>query len=127
MARGPLRKNVNFVKRSGGEIVHGRTSKPLCQEILINLGNPGSKIKYTHTGAGSALPLTAMACTPRWNDYFHLNETIPEMVKHLIEEDEEEVQAAQGGAPAQKDNVAQVAAIPPDDDTIMTPALAYHG
>ena len=68
-----------------------------------------------------------MACTPRWDDYFHLNETIPEMVKRLIKEDEEEVRAARGGAPAQKDNVAQVAAIPPDDDTIMMPALAYPG
>ena len=91
LVRGLLWKNLNFVEHSDRNIVCGKTGHPLCQEILINLGNPGSRMKYTHTGTGGLPPLTTMACTPSWDDYFDLKETVHEMVKHLMEEDEEEV------------------------------------
>ena len=85
LARGPLWKSIHFIEHTGNTIVHGRTSQPICQELLINLGSPGSKIKYTRTGSGCALPLTVMACMPGWEDYFDLSKSLHQMVKCLMD------------------------------------------
>ena len=59
LARGPLWKNVHYVKHT-----LSRTGQPIGQELLMNLGSAGSRVKYTHTGTGCVPLLTVMACTP---------------------------------------------------------------
>ena len=86
----------------------------------------GSNLEYTSTGTGCALPLTVMACAPSWDDYFDLNETIPEMTQCLIDEDERQTSSALGeGAAVQKDDSIKIVALPPNDDTVLG-GLSLH-
>ena len=80
------------------------------------MSTPGSKLKYTHIGIGSMPPLTIMACTPDWDDYFDLNESLPEMAQCLIYDDEQQTDSTQ------KDDNIKIVVIPPDDDTVLVPA-----
>ena len=105
--RGPLWKNANFIEHNGDTIVHGWTGQPLCQEIVINLGSPGSRVKYTCIGPGCVPLLTVMACTPAWENYFDLGETVHQMVKRLMDEDEEEGLTPREGATYPKMTVSR--------------------
>ena len=50
LSRGPLWMNTHFVQRnSSSEVISGQSGKPLCQELLINMGVPGAKLEYTPT------------------------------------------------------------------------------
>ena len=126
---GPLWKKVNFVERnSSRDIVPGKTGQTLCQELIINLSAPGSKLEYTHTRTGCAAPLTVMVCAPGWDDYFNLNETLPEMVQHLMDEDGQQINLVpRGGTAIQKDDSVKIVAIPPNDETIFEPASSFPG
>ena len=58
-------------------------------------------------------------CHPSWDDYLDLNETVTKMAHRLMEEDGQEVQtpSKMGTTPKQKE-VAQVAVLPPNDNTL---------
>ena len=113
-------------RNSSGDIVPGKSGQTICQELLISLSAPGSKIEYTTMGAGCTLPLTVMACAPGWDDYFDLNETLAEMAQCLIDEDEQLMDpASRGGTPIQKDHKTKIVAIPPNDDTGLVPASEF--
>ena len=92
------------------------------------MAGPGGKLEYTSTERGCLLPLTLAACHPGWDDYFDLNETVTEMANRLMEEDGQQVQMLPkaGTTPKQKD-VAQVMALPPNDDITLIPASEFPG
>ena len=127
LSRGLLWKNIHFIERNAsGDIIPGKTGQTLCQEIVINLSAPGSKLEYTHTSTGCVPPLTAMACAPSWNDYFDLNETLLKMVQRLMEEDEQQMGSVpRGSTPAPKDDGAKIVVIPPNNDTIFVPDSSF--
>ena len=129
LARGPLWKNTHFIEcNASGEIVPGQTRKPLCQELTINLAGLGGKLEYTSTECGHSLPFTLAACHPSWDDYFDLGETVTEMANRLMKEDGQQVQTPPkvSTTPKQKD-VAQVMALPPNDDITLISASEFLG
>ena len=76
-----------------------------------------------------ALPLTVMACTLSWDDYFNLHETIPEMVQHLMDEDKQQTGfGSPEGTPPYKRMIAlKSVVIPPNDNTIFVRAASFPG
>ena len=103
LSRGPLWKNVHFVEcNSSGNIILGKSGQTLCQELIISLSVPGSKIDYNPTSTGCAPPLTVMVCAPSLDDYFDLNETIAEMTQCLMYEDGQQVDSVPKGVPQTK-------------------------
>ena len=65
---------------------------------------------------------------PSWDDYLDLNETVAEMVNRLMEEDGQQVQTLpKAGATPKPKDVAQVMALPPDDDTTLVLASEFPG
>ena len=129
LARGPLWKNTHYIERNASsEMVPGQTRKPLCQELTINLAGPGGKLKYMPTEQGHPPPLTLAACHPGWDDYFDITETVAEMANRLMEEDRQQAQMPPkaGTTPKQKD-VAQITALPPNDDTTLVSAAEFPG
>ena len=128
LSRGPLWKNVHFVEcNSSRNIVPGKSRPTLCQELIISLSAPGSKIDYTPTGTGCTPLLTVMVCAPGWDDYFNLNKSIAERTQHLMDEDEQVMGSApKEGTSGQKDN-AKIMAIPPNENTVFVPASEFPG
>ena len=115
-------------RNSSGDIVPGKSGQTLCQELIISLSAPGSKIDYTPTSTGCVPPLTVMACVPGWDDYFNLNETLAKMTQHLMDEDGQLMDSApRGGTPVQKDDKVKIVVIPPNDDTVFVPTLEFPG
>ena len=113
---------------SSGDIIPGKSGQTLCQELIISLSAPGSKIDYTPTGTGCTPPLTVMACAPGWDDYFDLNETLTEMTQHLMDEDRQLMGSVpKEGTPDQKDEDAKIAVIPPNANTVFIPASEFPG
>ena len=56
--------------------------------------------------------MTVMACAPGWDDYFNLNETLPEMVQRLMDEDGQQMGLApRGGTAIQKDDSVKIVAM----------------
>ena len=97
---------------SSGDIIPGKYGQALCQELIISLSTLGSKIDYTPTGTGCAPPLTVMACTLGWDNYFNLNETLAKMTQCLMDEDGQLADSTpKGGAPDQKDENAKIMAV----------------
>ena len=127
LVRGPLWKNADFIEHHSNTIVCGRTGQPLCQELFINLGNPASRVKYTHTSSGCVPPLTVMVCTPHWENYFDLGETMHQMVKCLKDEDLEGDLVPRGDTAIPKDNSIQIIGIPYNVDTILVPKSSFPG
>ena len=129
LSRGSLWQNVHYVeRRPSGEVVIGKNSQPLCQELEISLCSPGGKVSYMPTGMGHVAPLTLAACRPSWDNYQDLGETVVEMSQHLIDEDGQLGGATPRGGtlPKQKDN-AQIMALPPNDDTTFMPTSEFPG
>ena len=123
LARGPLRKNAHFIKRTGDKVVCNRAGQPICQELQINLDSPGSRIKYTCTGLGCVLPLTVMVCVPGWVDYFDLGESLHQMTKCLLDEDS----VPKGGITRTQDDTPKIIGLPLNDDTMMVSQSLFPG
>ena len=129
LSRGPLWQNVNYVERkNNGEVIVGRDSQPLCQELEVSLCPPSRRLEYTPTGTGHPPPLTLVACRPGWDNFQDLGETVAEMSQFLIDEDGQlEGATPKGGTlPKEKDS-AQIMALPPNDDTVLVPKLEFPG
>ena len=64
-------------------------------------------------------PWTLALCHPSWDDYLDLDETVTKMAHHLMEEDGQEVQTpSKMGTTSKQKEVAQVAVLPPNDNTL---------
>ena len=126
LARDPLWKNAHFIERIGDIVVCNRSGQPICQEIQINLGSPGSRIKYTHTGQGCMLPLTVMVCAPGWEDYLNLGESLHQMVKRLLDEEDDD-SVPRGGTTGTQDDTPKIVRLPPNDDTVIVLQLSFPG
>ena len=127
LLRGPLWKNTHFIERNAsGVMVPGQTGKPLCQELMVNLANPGGKMEYTSTERGYPTPLTLVASPPSWDDYLDLGETVTEMAHRLMKEDGQQAKTPPkaGTTPKWKD-ITQVKALPPSNDITMLPDSAF--
>ena len=127
LLRGPLWKNTHFIESNASRVmVPGKTGKPLCQELMVNLAGPGGKMEYTSTERGHPAPLTLVASPPSWDNYLDLGETVTEMANRLMEEDGQQAKTPPkaGTTPKGKD-IAQVKALPPSDDITMIPDSAF--
>ena len=87
----------------------------------------GTKIRYTCTGLGFALPLTLMVCEPIWEDYLDLGESLHKMVKRLLEEEDTQESPSKESAATEEGNTTQIIPLPPNDDTIMVPLESLIG
>ena len=86
LSRGPLWKNNHFIQpNSSGGILTRQNGQPICQELLVNMGIPGTKLEYMVTGPGFSRPLTLMGCHPGWKDYLDLGEFVAEMTQCLMQ------------------------------------------
>ena len=69
-----------------------------------------------------------MVCIPGWENYFDLGETVHQIVKHLMDEEEEEVcLAPKRGATIPKDDNIKIVVVPPNEDTILVPTPMFPG
>ena len=68
-----------------------------------------------------------MVCAAGLENYFDLGETVHQMVKHLMDEDEAEDSVPRGGAAIPKDDSIQIVGIPPNDHTILVSKSSFPG
>ena len=128
LSRGTLWQNVHYVEcRASGEVVMGKNSQPLCQELEVSLCYPCGKVSYTPTGTGHVAPLTLAACRPGWDDNQDLCETVAEMFQCLIDEDCLEGVTLRGGTHPKQKDTTQIMALPPNDDTMFVPTSEFPG
>ena len=127
LSRGPLWKNVHFIEcNPNGEVITGPTGKPLCQELMISLADPGGKLDYMPTDQGRVAPLTLAACHPDWDDYLDLTETVTEMAHCLMKEDGQEVATPpKASTTPKKKEATQGIAIPPNEGITWVPASEF--
>ena len=89
---------------------------------------PGGRLEYTPTGAGHLPPLTLAACRPGWDNFQDLGETVAEMSQCLIDKDGQlEGVTPKGGTLLKEKDVAQIVALPPNDDTMFVSKLEFLG
>ena len=67
-----------------------------------------------------------MACLPGWEDYFNLNKSLHQMIKHLLDEGDED-SVPKRGATRTKDDTPKIVGLPPNNDTIMVSQSLFPG